>query len=164
MKTLTLLLIIIMAAGCREKYVSPATSPVTGYLVVEGYINPAGTTSIQLTRTTKLSDINTVYERRATVSIQNQLGQNFPLTETSNGVYTAALNLVTNTNYRLRIVTTAGKTYQSEYTSPKSTPPIDSISWQRNSDGVQLSVHAKGTPNHEKYYHWKAEETFEYHT
>src|SRR6185369_13208269 len=88
MNKVILLLLIFVASGCREKYVSPATSPVTGYLVVEGFINISGPTSIRLTRTSKLADTTTIYEKKAIVSIQSQAGNNYPLTETTNGIYT----------------------------------------------------------------------------
>jgi hypothetical protein len=161
MKKINLLLIVVMAAGCREKYVSPATSPVTGYMVVEGFINISGPTTIRLTRTSKLADTTTIYEKKAIVSIQSQSGSNYPLTETTNGIYTGNPVLPTNTSYRLRIAA-AGKEYVSAYTSPKSTPAIDSVTWTRNADGVQISAHAKGNAGQEKYYHWKTEETWEY--
>ena len=51
------LLVLLAAAGCKEKYVSPVISPATGYLVVEGTINSGqGTTTITLSRTTKLDN------------------------------------------------------------------------------------------------------------
>jgi hypothetical protein len=33
------LLLLFIAIGCKEKYISPVVSPATGYLVVEGIIN-----------------------------------------------------------------------------------------------------------------------------
>lgn len=164
MKKIFFFLVAVMAmAGCREKYVSPAVSPTTGYLVVEGFINISGPTTIRLTRTSKLADTTTIYEKKAIVSIQSQSGNNYPLTETTNGIYTGSPVLPTNTSYRLRIAA-AGKEYVSAYTSPKSTPAIDSVTWTRNADGVKISSHAKGNASQEKYYQWKTEETWEYNS
>jgi hypothetical protein len=162
-KIFFLLVTIIALAGCREKYTSPAVNPSSGYLVVEGFININGPTTIRLTRTSKLADTTTIYDKKATVSIQSLSGSNYPLTETSNGIYTGSPVLPNNSSYRIRIVS-GGKEYLSAYTSPITTPAIDSVTWIRNADGLQISAHAKGTASQQKYYQWKTEETWEYNS
>jgi hypothetical protein len=158
-----IIIVLLLFWGCREKYVSSVAPTFTGYLVVEGFIDLAGTTTIGLTRTQKVADSSIAYETKAVVSIQGQNGINYPLAETARGMYTGSYTLPGNSSYRLRILTTAGKEYLSEYSPPRTTPAIDSITWERNTAGVRFSVHAHGNPSQEKYYQWKTEETYEYH-
>src|SRR4030095_7378655 len=76
----------------------------------------------------------------------------------------AQLILNSNKKYRLYIRTRDGKEYISDFTAIKHTPPIDSISWQRENGGVRLYVHSHDAQNGTKYYQWKYEETWEFHS
>ena len=161
------ILFLIIAAGCKEKYLPPVQSPNTGYLVVEGFINSGQEpTSITLTRTTKLYDsVNIIYEHNAVVNIEGENQESFPLSETGNGVYrSSSLNLNKNEKYRLKIMTQDGKEYASDFASVKSTPDIDSISWKRENGGVKIYVNTHDPQNNTRYYHWKYEETWEFHS
>jgi hypothetical protein len=161
------ILFLIIAAGCKEKYLPPVQSPNTGYLVVEGFINSGQEpTSITLTRTTKLYDsVNIIYEHNAVVNIEGENQESFPLSETGNGVYlSSSLNLNKNEKYRLKIKTQDGKEYASDFASVKSTPDIDSLSWKRENGGVKIYVNTHDPQNNTRYYHWKYEETWEFHS
>ena len=164
------ILLIMLATSCKEKYNPPVSSPPTGYLVVEGFINSgAEPTSITLSRTTTLYDsVNNnsqVYEHNAQVSIESNNSESYPLTETNNGEYvSSSLSLNNNEQYRLHIVTIDGKEYVSDYTPVKSTPPIDSLSWTRNDVGVHIAINTHDPQNNTKYYQWEYEETWEFHS
>jgi hypothetical protein len=73
-------------------YNPPLNSPPTGYLVVDGYINSnGGTSTIILTRTTKLSDsVFILYEHNAQVQIESENNEIYPMPEGFNGTYTSA--------------------------------------------------------------------------
>ena len=167
-KIASIIFIVTAFLGCKEVYNAPVQSPVTGYLVVEGFINSnsQGITSIQLTRTNKLVDTsNMVYEQNAQVTIESNANDSYPLHETPKGIYNStALTLVNTEKYRLHIKTSDGKEYLSDYTSVQSTPAIDSVSWQRENGGVQLYINAHDESNNTKYYQWRFEETWEYHS
>lgn len=168
MKNLFIYIIFfVIAAGCKEKYIAPVQSPATGYLVVEGFINSGQEpTSITLTRTTKLYDsVNIIYEHNAAVNVEGENQETFPLYENGNGVYisSAPLNLNSAEKYRLHIRTQDGKEYASDFVPYKHTPEIDSVSWQRENGGVKIYVNTHDPQNNTKYYHWKYEETWEFH-
>ena len=120
------LLLLFMAFGCKEKYISPVVSPATGYLVVEGVINSsAGETNITLSRTSKLTSQVVLFEVGAKVFVQGEDNTLVPLVETSNGHFTVSnLNLNPAKRYRLSIITKDGKTYQSDFSSIKNNPAI----------------------------------------
>ncbi len=167
MKKLIIFLFILVAFwGCKEKYISPAISPDTGYLVVDGSINSgAGNTEIILKRTVKLDAPSVVYESRATVSVIGEDNSIFALNETSTGHYmSSSLNLNKAKKYKLHILTSDSKIYESDLVSVRDTPPIDSVSWQYDNNGLQLSVNTHDPSGNTKYYQWDYAETWEYHS
>lgn len=165
MKKILIGLTLILVAGCKEKYQLPFATSDTGYLVVEGIINKGpGETYIELSRTNKLEASGKLYERGATVAVEGSDNSSFNLQETGVARYTASLNLNTAIQYRLSIKTKDGKEYISDLASVKTTPPIDSISWQRESDGVQLYINTHDPQNQTRYYLWDYQETYEFHS
>ncbi len=158
---------LMLLSGCKERYTPPVTSPVTGYLVVEGFINKGPEpTTIKLTRTTKLIDTaNIIYEHGAQVTVEGDNGESYPLPESGTGVYTAAPAVLNDAiQYRLHIVTANGNEYLSDYSAVKRTPPIDSISRARESGGVQIYINTHDPQNNTKYYQWEYAETWEIHS
>ena len=161
--TVALLLIFILIAGCKEKYNPPAKSPPTGYLVVEGYINNGSApTTITLTRTTPLEQsTGTSYEINAQVTIEGDNGESYSLYQSDAGVYSSeSLTLNPDAKYRLHITTSDNREYVSDYTPVKTTPAIDSISWQRENGDVQIYVNSHDPQNTTKYYQWQYAETY----
>lgn len=165
-KVFTSICIIILLGNCKEKYVSPANSPSTGYLVVEGVVNAGtGLTNIILKRTSKLDSTAIVYEKGATVFVEGENNTRFNLQESSAGNYrTNGLGLTNSIKYRLNILTLDGKKYQSDFVSVQSTPPIDSVSWKQDSLGLQIFINTHDPLNKTKYYQWDYTETWEYHS
>lgn len=168
-KSLTCLFIIgFFATGCKIEYRPSVQSPATGYLVVEGFINCSdGPTTITLSRTLKIYDDSVVdnREHNALVNIEGENNDTYPLYETGDGVYTSSsLQLNSNEKYRLKIKTSNGKEYLSDFTSYQTTPDIDSLSWQRNSDGVKIYINTHDDQSQTGYFNWKYEETWEFHS
>lgn len=160
-------IVVIITAGCKERYTPAFISPVTGYLVVEGYINSGnGSTSIQLTRTTKLKDtVQKLYEHNAHITVESDNAESFPLLEEPDNVYrSASLVLNKDQKYRVHIQTADGKEYQSDFARVKHTPPIDSISWQKENGGVRIYVNTHDDQTQPGYYRWTYSETWEFHS
>ncbi len=166
-KFYTYCIFFFIACSCKEKFIANIQSPNIGYLVVEGFINGGqGPTTITLSRSVKLYDaVNTIYELNAIVTIESESNEYFPVLENGNGVYTSAsLNLNSNEKYRLHIVTADQKEYASDFVPFKHTPDIDSISWQRENDGLKIYVSTHDPLNNTRYYKWDYEETWEIHS
>ncbi len=168
MKTLSVYIIFFfIVCGCKEKFNTNIQSPSTGYLVVEGFISSGqDPTSITLTRSVKLYDsVNIIPEHNALINIESETNEVFPLNETGTGSYTSgSLSLDNNKKYRLQIKTQDNKEYVSDFTMVKKTPDIDSVSWTRENGGVRIYVNTHDPQNNTKYYHWKFEETWEFHS
>jgi hypothetical protein len=165
---LYIVFLIIVTAGCKEKYLPVLTSPDTGYLVVEGYINSGQQpTGILLSRTTRLYDsVQIKFEHNAEVNVEGENRETFPLYDNGDGVYIspAPLNLNSSEKYRLKIRTQDNKEYVSDFIPIKHTPAIDSISWQRENGGLKIYVNTHDPQNNTRYYQWKYEETWEIHS
>src|SRR5436190_4445810 len=166
-RTFYFIVLFFTASGCRKLYEPHVNSPASGYLIVEGYINTGvGPSTITLTRTTKLVDTVSIrYEHDARVSIESSTNESFPLMEVADGRYTSdVLHLNPTSKYRLRITTQNGKEYLSDFSPAKYTPPIDSITWQVEHEGVQIFVNTHDNQNNTKYYRWTYSETWEFHS
>ncbi|CAN5295736.1 hypothetical protein BH11BAC6_BH11BAC6_11210 [soil metagenome] len=159
---------LLLLSACKEVYKPALHSPATGYLVVEGFINSGeGETAITLSRTVKAEDVATInYEHNAVVSVEGENNESYQLIEGLNGVYASSgsLNLNNAEKYRLHIRTSAGQEYVSDFTAVKYTPPIDSITWQRDNGGVRIYVSTHDATNNTRYYQWKYTETWEFHS
>jgi len=167
-KNITIALLFCLSfTACKEVYKPELHSPETGYLVVEGFINSGDdVTAITLSRTVKAEDVTSiVYEHGASVRVEGENNESFPLNESVNGVYSSAapLHLNADEKYRLHINTTAGQEYVSDYTSVKYTPAIDSVTWQRDNGGVRIYANTHDQQNNSRYYLWKYVETWEFH-
>lgn len=163
---LLLFALVVLPAGCKEKFISPVPPVVTGYLVVEGVINNEGSeTNIHLSRTTSLSDTSKLLEQGASVLLEDSLNNVLMLQEYSAGIFTINnLHLDTSHSYRLTIKTTNNENYQSDFVKVRYNPPIDSINWVRDQNGVQLFINTHDPNNNTRYYQWEFNETWEFHS
>ena len=143
LKIILIILVLLRLEGCRVPYEPSAIKGITGYLVVDGMIvNGKGQTVIILTRSTGWNDsINIVYEQKAQTQVEGTDNSVFPLKENANGQYTAdSLNLNPALTYRLKIKTSDGNIFTSDYVPVLKTPPIDSITWSQDTDKVDRTL------------------------
>ena len=157
---------MLLFAQCKEEYNPHIEAQTSGLLVVEGFINSGqGPTTIHLSRSSDLQDPVLKPELNALLNVEGEDGSDFPLFNNGNGEYSAAQITLDNTiKYRLHIRTTDGKEYASDFSPVKYTPAIDSVTWQKENDGVRIYANAHDPQNGTKYYQWKYEETWEIHS
>lgn len=165
-KFLLIAMLVAALAGCKERYDAPLRATATGYLVIEGVINSgSGSTELILSRSTSLSDRSIQLEKGANVTVVGLDNSIRTLQETSPGHYTATnLSLAASQKYKLSIVTNSGKKYASDYVPVKNNPPIDSVNWRKENDGIQLYVNTHDPADTTRYYQWSYTETWEYHS
>jgi hypothetical protein len=161
-----LLVLIIMAVGCRKPYNPPAITAPNSYLVVEGVIS-SGTdsTTIKLSRTVNISNkITTNLVPGAILAVESDQNSIYPLTETSNGNYVSAgLNLDISRQYRLRIKT-FDEMYLSDFVPVKISPPIDSVYFTIKNNGLTINSDTHDPRNNTRYYRWDYQETWMIHS
>ncbi len=155
---------LISIASCKVPYNPPAITAINNYLVVEGLINITDSTYIKLSRTVNLSSASTTKpELKAVVTIESNTGSSYVLTELGNGSYAAApLNLNVTNQYRLRIKTSNGSQYVSDFTNAMVSPPIDSVNWTATTD-LKIYVNTHDPKNATRYYRWDFTEAWEFH-
>lgn len=163
MKRCVYILLLLCSIQCREKYDVFIDVPDRGLLVVEGFVNGNGKTTITLSRTTKLSEKRIQPEPRAVLRIEGEDNSVNYLYETDEGTYvTDSIFLEPAVNYRLKIFTEDRNEYESDYRSLITTPPIDSITWQYRDGIVDFFAHSNNSSNRSIYYKWDYEETWEF--
>jgi len=151
---------------CRKPYNPPAIASPRSYLVVEGVINSGSdSTFIKLSQTVSLSSTVTVNPvLHAVLTVESDQNAIYPLTETSNGYYASAgLNLDNTRQYRLRIQTN-GEQYLSDFVPVVNSPAIDTVSYNIQSNGVQLNASTHDPKNNTHYYRWSYNETWIFHS
>jgi Domain of unknown function (DUF4249) len=157
---------LIEIAGCKKPYAPSITASNVNYLVVEGVISTGqDLTIIKLSRTVKLSgNASTSPELNAQVSVEDSKGNGFRMTELGNGQYQLpSLDFDKTENMRLRIITADGKVYLSDFVADKDTPPIDSVGFIIQSDGIQLYANTHDPNNNTRYYRWDYVEIWQFH-
>lgn len=163
MKKCIYILLMLLSVHCRERYDVPFNTTGGGVLVVEGFINTTGETSIRISRTTQLSQKNIDPEVAAIVQVEAENGSIFILSEKGGGVYTLEQSFFDpSMKYRLTIRLLNGNDYETVFRNIINTPPIDSLSWHRENEGVQIYVNSKDIDNDTRYYKYEFEETWEF--
>ena len=160
-------LLLFALLCCKKPYNPPATTINANYLVVEGAINTGpDSTVIKLSRTVKLSSANVANpELHASVMVVSSTNATYPLTETGKGYYRApGLNLSPANTYSLKIITSNGKVYQSDFLAEKNSPPIDSVNYKVQNNQVNINVNAHDPANKTIYYRWDYVETYIIHS
>ena len=158
---------ILLFASCVDNYDIPKVSSNGGYLVVEGFINSNGPTTITLSHSVPLSGKIGIApaELHAQVKVESEDNIVYPLTEQGKGVYSAnQLSIDSTKRYRIYIKTAGNKEYVSEYVKVKHTPPIGKITYeaQYEKGGVQIYVSTSDPDNAARYYNWDYAETWQY--
>lgn len=164
-QNLILLSLLFLVVSCKEEYIPKVKSTEQSVLVVEGILNNGnGPTIIRLTRTYKLDDSAVLRpETGAQVSVEGNNGAAFYLFDgRGDGSYfSEQLPFDPAEQYRLHIMTYDGKEYVSDFVPVLKNPPIDSVSWKRTKNGVQLYVNTHNPENDTRYYRWEYDETWE---
>ena len=161
--------LVLALLCCKKPYNPPASSSPNSFLVVEGVINAGNdSTVIKLSRTVKLTDkITTNPVLGATVTVEGEQGSSYNLYDYyTNGHYNSfsGLNLPASQKYRLRIQTSDNQQYVSDYVAIKPTPPIDTIGYSVQNNGINLYVNAHDPANSTRYYLWDYDETWIFHS
>lgn len=165
-----ILLIAIVAVGCKKPYTPPAVAVNPNYLVVEGIINIGSavtdSTVIKLSRTTVIGkEVKANPVKGASVAVEDDHNLSVVLTEKTSGRYVLLNSKFDTTHkYRLRIKTPDNKQYLSDFVKVNNTPPIDSISYTTTNNMLQLYVNSHDPKSNTHYYRWDYDETWQFNS
>ena len=160
------ILLFAVTVSCKKPYLPAAVSVPNNYLVVEGVINSGpDLTVFKLSRTVNLSNkVTTNPVSGAALTVESDQNNSYALTETTNGQYTASgLNLDNLRKYRLRIKTADNLVYLSDFVGVKTNPPIDSVGFTVQGNGIQLYANTHDPGNNTRYYRYDYNETWQFH-
>ncbi len=157
------LLLLLILASCVDPYEPTVLNTSARLLVVDGFINTNGPTTIVLSRTMDLDQKGIPEpEAGARVTIEEEGGSKFNLSENPKGTYRInSLTLNIAKRYRLAITTKENKSYVSDYVVAKVTPKIDDLYWRAENNGVQVYVNTQDKTGKTRYYRWDYETTYE---
>lgn len=162
------LFVFLIAIGCKKAFIPKEINSTNNrYLVIEGVVSSGNdSTFIRISRTQRIDTIHTVNpERNALVTVESDENSTYALTEKNAGIYTtAALNLDPAHKYRLRIKTSDHKEYLSDFVAVKNSPPIDSVGFVAQGEGLQIYVNSHDATNSTHYYRWEYNETWQFRT
>ncbi|RIY10077.1 DUF4249 domain-containing protein [Hymenobacter rubripertinctus] len=160
---LGVLVLAWLAGSCVEPYAPAIVSAPPSYLVVDGFLNARGSTTIRLSRTTAVaSKTAPPAETKAKLFIEQENGPRYPLAETAAGTYVSAtLTFDAARRYRLLIATQRGQDYASDFVAVKLSVPVDEVSWKPETDGVRVFVSTHDDTRASQYYRWEYEQTWE---
>ena len=153
---------IALLSSCKEEYNAPLKDVDKSVLVMEGVLNVSGPTKITLSQSMKI-DEQAQFKPilQAQLNVEGKDGSNSGLVSAGAGMYTHPnLNLTVGNEYRLRIKAN-GSEYLSEWVVAKNTPPIDSITWERDSEGLNFFLSTHDPSNNSRYYKWEYDETWQ---
>jgi len=161
-KLFLLLTTIVATTACKKPVVLVPVGGNSSYLVVDGFINVGDSTHILLSRTVNLDgNARSAPELNATITIESSGGNTYSLTTMGKGDYKSpVLNLPTDQKYRLKIITSNGKQYASDYIVVKNSPAIDSVGYQVKNDGLAMTVNTHDPSNNTRYYRWDYTSTY----
>ena len=156
---------IILIVSCKKPFAPKGIQSSTGFLVVEGVIDPGGdTTRIKLSRVVKLDTVTTAPVTNALVFVEGMDNTTSQLNENAGGIYSLRLSLNNSQKYRLHIRTADGKDYKSDYVEVKVTPAIDAINYTIKNNGLQIILDTHDVTNNTRYYRWNYVETWQFHS
>ncbi|EJL66065.1 DUF4249 domain-containing protein [Flavobacterium sp. CF136] len=164
-QTFLLLIISSIVVGCSETY-NLQTNNYEELLVVEATItNELKKQEIKITKTSKFEDEDVKVELGASVNVYDNKGNNYIFNEES-GIYVSEneFQAEPNTLYKLNIITSNGKRYESSNQNLTTENEIESINPEivnkNEGRGVEINIKSYDPTNTSKYYRYKYEETY----
>jgi len=170
-RTLTLrvpfvLLACVSLCACKEKYLPEIKDVNPNYIVIEGFINTGGdSTIIKISRTFKLeSKAVTSPERGAIVIVEAEGAASYTLPEllSKPGVYAIpSISRDQTKKYRLRVRTKDNKEYLSDFVESKVSPPVE-ITYDFRHGNLNIYTNTHDATGKSQYYNYTYNETWQY--
>jgi len=162
------LIIFLIFGICTNSCIEPfdfKTITFESALVVEATIsNEVKHQEIKLSRTFDLEEEGQLYESNADVKVVDDFQNIYSFYETNSGQYVSAeaFSAMEGRVYRLKIVTSDGKSYSSQLAQLTNTSQIDKVYAEKSEDGngVNIFVDSYNPNGDSRYYRFEYEETY----
>jgi hypothetical protein len=158
---------LLALSSCLDAYEPPMDLRDVEVLVIDGFLDGSGNSvTVNISHAQTLSSPEPpVVETGADVSVYDDNLNHYKLADIQPGVYSKdGLTIDPGGKYQLRITTTEGATYHSDYVEVRQAPPITEVSIQPKADmsALEVFVSAKDPSASTRYYRWYFLETWEY--
>jgi len=167
-----LMLIALLYTDCISEF-EPPSQGFEDLLVVEAFLtNNDEPFQVSLSRSTPIDTSGFIPESGAIVRLLNADGESYDLYENGPGNYQtfSIVNPLAGQEYKLRIMTSSGNMYESDFVEMRETPEIDSVSFAYEErpgaglEGAQIFVNTHDPNNDTWYYRWEYEEDWIFYT
>lgn len=156
-----------LAVSCKDPYMPDLKKSNTNVLVVEGYIDGADSTIVNLSKVRMISKYDTANKQwidDANVFVESENGITYPLINLGQGRYGGLYFFDPSMKYSLSIITNGNKRYKSEFVTMKQSPPIDSVNLRIDGNGASIMVNTHDNSKTTTYYRWRWDDTWEFHS
>ncbi len=155
---------LVLISSCREE-IELETESFESILVVEGTItNELKQQEIKLSRTVPLEEGEIAVESNASVKVIENNSNEYTFSLNNSGVYVSDIEFQAQENltYKLEILTSDGKVYESFDTHLTPSSNIDNLYAELSSDGETVDVLIDSGDNNDiaKYFRYEYEETY----
>lgn len=176
---IVIILINVVSVSCVEPFYLNKEDEFSPKMVIEGtFTNEDGPQEIVISKSSSPESPALYPVSGCTVAIEDDRGHTFLLPESTDpGHYRGVVNgsyIIIGAKYRLVVKTSTGVQYESSFEEMMPCPPVNSVYYEReakptsnpavNTDGLQFYGDFQGDDTYGRYYRWKLEETFEYHS
>jgi hypothetical protein len=173
----TCILVLLLLTGCVERYYPGSDEVFTGTLVINASLTTlSGIQTFQISRSDGLRYPQFIPELSCLVEVENKAGDQLSFEESSPGYYSADVPegfMHFGDQYMLRVVTSDGKIYQSDYSILNPPTPIDRIYYEVESyptvdpevsiDGIRFYIDFQVDAESSEFMRWELMETYEFH-
>jgi len=176
---LVVILICLLSNSCVERFYLNKEDDFNPKLVIEGtFTNEDGEQEIVISNLSSPESPRFFPVSGCMVAIEDDKGHTFSMPESVEpGHYRGLVNdsyIIIGARYRLLVKTSKGIQYESSFEELLPCPPVNSVYYELetkqtsdpkvNIDGIQFFTDFQGDDTYGRFYRWKLEETFEYHS
>jgi hypothetical protein len=167
----------LFLVSCITRFEPEISTMDYNKIVVSGYVNDSGgEQTVTISRSIPLSEVNQKAMPGCTVTISDDKGHQFPMTDASDGNYHCYIDpiyIIQGSSFNVDIVTPDGDNIVSDFDFYSSSPKVDSIYYMREDlttgnptkivQGIQFYVDLKGDNSNSRFFRFEPVETWEYH-
>ena len=172
----TYIFLLLLLNGCIERYYPESDEIFTGTLVINAALtNITGSQTIQISRSDGLLNPEFIPESSCVVELENLAGEQLSFTEDTPGYYKAHVSddfMRIGDQYMLRVVTSNGNVYLSEYSKLHPPTAIDKVHYELESyptsdpevfvEGIQFYIDFQIDADSSEFMRWELLETYEF--
>lgn len=171
------IVIMLLLSACVDRYYPGEDEIRTGTLVINAQItNIPGTQTIQVSRSDGLNYPEFIPETGCMIAFENLDGEALSFKESRPGYYSTEIPvgfMNFGEQYMLRVITSDGNVYLSDYSTLRPPTAIDRIYYEMESlptadpevfvDGIRFYIDFQMDADSSEFMRWELVETYEFH-